>query len=88
MRNEKEYRKNYHRTKKGLIVNIARTQRKNSMRRKHPSPEYDTDWLYEWLMEKPLFHKLFKAWEEGGYIRLKRPTPFSSIKMLLTRSGN
>lgn len=62
-------RKEWFRTKNGLISRIYRDQNINSKRRSHPLPSYTKQQLKEWAFNQNLFHKLFENWIKSGYIK-------------------
>ena len=69
-----ERKKIYFRTKKGLVVNIARTQVKNSKVRGMDRPTYSRVELQDWLYSQTLFHELYDKWKASGYEKNLRPS--------------
>lgn len=48
---------------------IYKHQIKNSNSRGHPHPTYTEQELYKWLFDQPLYHRLFKKWEDSGFMK-------------------
>ena len=74
MGNELSRHTKYRRTKKGFIVVLYGNQKRNSKRRNHPLPAYTFNELYEWLVNKKLFHQLFSQWVCSGYDKWYMPS--------------
>lgn len=70
----KEYYKNYKRTKKGLIQVSYYGQRRTAKRRGHHFPDYDLYSLYWWCIQQSRFNYLYRKWVKSGYIPALRPT--------------
>ena len=68
------YQKKFRRTKKGVISTLWHHQLENSKNRGMAKPTYTKEWLRDWLMNKPKFHKLYDMWVLSGYDRLKKPS--------------
>ncbi len=80
----------YDHTEKGVIRVIYKTQKANSKRRGHNTPEYTKEELKEWLYKHD-FKKLYKVWVKSGYKKNLKPSidrkndfkgySFSNIKL-------
>ena len=64
----------YHKTKNGIISQIYSGQKRTSKKRKHRKPSYSKNELKDWMMSEPIFHKLFKEWEDSGYYSGLKPS--------------
>ncbi len=64
----------YMKTKAGVITGIWRNQRANAKARKMSTPSYTKEWLSKWLLNQPLFHKLYDEWTESGYKKRLKPS--------------
>lgn len=70
----KSYERQYRRTKQGLITRKYSSQLGNSRRRGMEPPSYSSEELRDWMLNQPLFHKLFDEWEESGFDRRLNPS--------------
>lgn len=59
--------KKYKKTKKGLITKIYGNQVRSCKDRGHSKPSYTKKQLYEWIINKPEFHKIYKEWVSSNY---------------------
>jgi hypothetical protein len=66
--------KEYHHTKLGLIKAIYGSQVASSKKRNHNPPNYTSLELKEWMFSKSIFHELFNAWINSGYIKSLTPS--------------
>jgi hypothetical protein len=71
---EKIARKNYLRTKKGLVSQIYATQRKSSKKRGHQNPSYVNSELYKWMISQVNFEELYLNWIKSDYSKDLRPS--------------
>ena len=71
---KKEYMKQYRRSKKGVIIQMYGHQRGNSKKRSHAMPTYTKEWLANWLLSKPKFHRLYDMWVLSGYEKAFKPS--------------
>lgn len=62
------------RTKKNKIKKIYQNQIRNAKHRKDPIPTYTKQELVDWCMTQPIYHKLYKAWEQSGFKRKQAPS--------------
>jgi hypothetical protein len=65
---------NYRHTKEGLISIIYGHQRAYSKKRGHLMPGYTKQELTQWLINQPLFDKLYSEWKDSGFDRLLSPS--------------
>lgn len=70
----KEYNDNNFKTKDYIINRIYAQQVYNSKKRNHNKPSYTKGQLKQWLIDQPLFHKLFVDWVESNYDRNLTPS--------------
>jgi len=70
----KEYNKQYRRSKKGVITTIYGHQRSNSKRRGHTMPTYSKQELSDWLMAQPKFHILYDNWKRLDFQSAYKPS--------------
>lgn len=61
-------------SKKNKISTIYKSQKQNSVRRKHEPPDYSKRELTVWCMQQTLFHVLHKEWEHSGYKKELAPS--------------
>ena len=90
-------KKEYYRTKKGLVTQIYSSQRQSSRRRKHAMPAYTLKDLRDWLFAQKKFHHLFHLWEVSGYDKMlipsvdrkddSEPYNFSNIQLMIWREN-
>lgn len=64
---DKLYSRNYKMTKNGLISCIYNNQKTSSKIRGLSLPDYTRKELINWVIPQPIFHLLFKMWENSGY---------------------
>ena len=62
------------RTKQGVINCIYGAQRSNSRQRGYALPSYTNKELSEWCLNQPIFHELYNAWVNSGYLRKLKPS--------------
>ena len=67
-------KREFGRTKKGLIQKIYRNQISSSEKRGHGVIGYSREQLSCWLMENDNFHKLFDEWADSGFVKDKTPS--------------
>lgn len=67
-------KRDFGRTKKGLIQKMYRNQISSSEKRGHGVIGYSREQLSCWLMENDNFHKLFDEWADSGFIKDKTPS--------------
>lgn len=53
--------------KDGLISKIYHAQQSNSKKRGHIPPAFTKKELENWMMNQPIFHKLYDQWALSGY---------------------
>ena len=70
----KRYKSLYNKTKTGAASLMYSGQKSSSERRGHPPPSYTRKEFFEWLFNKPEFHKLFDLWVESGYKKMQKPS--------------
>lgn len=63
----------YRLTKKGVIRNIFSHIKERGLKHNRVV-EFSSDELYEWMMSKAEFHKLFDEWEASGFNKAYRPS--------------
>lgn len=54
-------------SKENKIKMMYKNQRSNAIQRGHELPNYDYEWLKEWLYNQELFHKLYEDYKNSGY---------------------
>lgn len=69
-----EVRKEYYRTKSGLITHVYATQKRSSKIRGDSPPEYTKEEFLEWLISQKKFHKLYNNWVKSGYEKNLSPS--------------
>lgn len=62
-----EYKRNFSKTKNGLLHRIYNNQRLHSRERGHPEPEYTKQELIDWAMSQDIYHQLHESWVKSGY---------------------
>ena len=67
-------KKEYCRSKKGLLTQIYAAQRSNSKTRLHDLPSYTLQELREWAYSKSEFHELYDNWKSSGYQKALHPS--------------
>jgi len=67
---KKEYRK----SKQGLVARIYSHQKSCSVRRGHIAPEYSLEEFREWVYSQPLFYTLYDDWVNSGYVTKLSPS--------------
>ena len=95
---DKEEENTYRKTKRGFIQTMYKNQKARSKKKGMHNPEYGFEEIYNWLISKELFHKLFKEWEESGYDKYKAPSidriddygtySFSNIQLMTWEENN
>jgi len=64
----------YKKSKEGVCRIIYGDQIKSSKRRGHALPSYSSNWLKEWIINNPEFHRLYDIWVIGGYKKMMKPS--------------
>jgi len=64
----------FQRTPWGLATKIYIQQIANSKLRNHPPPTYSKEKLYNWIVSKPQFKKLYDKWVSSGYNKMLIPS--------------
>lgn len=64
----------YHRSKKGLIGDIYRSQRARSIKRGHLPPTYSFEELKDYIENHKDFMLLYEKWVESGYDKWQAPS--------------
>lgn len=64
----------YNKTKKGLITTMYKSQKKHSLHRKHPLPNYTKTELESFLLNNKDFNKIYLEWEKSNYYRWLVPS--------------
>lgn len=64
----------YYRSKGGKISHIYQAQKARSRENGWESPSYSREELIEWVMKQPLYHELFKEWEDSNYDKNLAPS--------------
>ena len=67
-------KKEYLRTKKGLVKQLYSNQRNSSRTRRHDLPDYSLQELREWAYSQKIFHELYSAWKSSGYQKALIPS--------------
>ena len=70
----KEELKKWRKSKSGLISNIYSSQKQSSKKRLHNPPTYSKEWLENWLLINPEFHRLYDIWVISGYDKMLKPS--------------
>jgi hypothetical protein len=70
----KKQRKEYKKTKAGVVSIIYGQQRHSSKKRKHNMPSYTNKELKEWCFSQDIFHKLYNKWVKSGYKTELKPS--------------
>jgi len=65
---------NYRKSIPGLVTQIYARQRRNSLLRNHPYPDYNKSQLMDWITNNPIFINLYNNWVSSGYDRLLVPS--------------
>lgn len=61
-------------TKQGVILRIYTSQKSSSKKRNMQKPTYSKEWLQNWLLSNPEFHRLYDIWKISGYIKALKPS--------------
>tara|TARA_R110000822_G_scaffold158970_4_gene298486 strand:+ start:1815 stop:2318 length:504 start_codon:yes stop_codon:yes gene_type:complete len=61
-------------TRLGLCKKLYYAQRGSSKDRGHEMPDYEREWLVDWIQSQPHFDALFNAWVESDYDTKLRPS--------------
>ena len=59
----------YSHSKKGIVTKMFSAQQNNSRGRGHSPPEYTLNQLRSWCFSQDVFHKLFDAWLNSGFLK-------------------
>lgn len=70
----REYEKKRSRDKKVIPSLIYSIQKSSSKKRSHPSPSYTLEWLKNWMLSNPEYHRLHDIWVISGYDSKYKPT--------------
>ncbi len=68
------YSDNYRKTKEGIVTKIYHAQKRNSIKRGHPIPEYSRNEFRDWLFNQPVFHDLYFKWTLLGHSKNSKPS--------------
>lgn len=63
----RRYKKEYSKTKDGVVTQIYSSERASSKRRGHNSPTYSKQELKDWLFSQKEFHEHYDNWKNAGY---------------------
>jgi hypothetical protein len=67
-------KRQYRRTKTGLITQIYASQKITSKKRKHSPPSYSKKELRQWMFGQDVFHTLFDQWVLSGFSKPTVPS--------------
>ncbi len=70
----KSCRKRFLQSKTGMVKGIYSTQIAKSKKRKHPSPNYTEQELYDWVWKQPQAQQLYDAWVADNYSKKTKPS--------------
>ena len=58
---------NWHKSKNGLVSIIYFQQKRSSIKRNHPKPNYTKEELEKWILNQPNFENLYQNWVKSNY---------------------
>jgi len=67
-------RRKGNRNKKSLAIEILSIQRRSSIKRNHPAPNYSKDEFMNWFLNHSKLNYLFNKWKESGFVKEHKPS--------------
>ena len=65
---------NYRHSKIGIISKLYSHQKETSKKRNYCKPTYTKEWLHNWLLSNPEFHRIYDIWVISNYKKDLKPS--------------